>query len=125
PPLPRELRRSGMFWLMGFVLILVTFILLVLVKPTDRGLERLDTLVLQWLQAIRTPWLTRLARGLNSLASVNVNLALRWATILTLIFFRRWRHLFVFVGAILVVGWFGTALADFVARPRPYDVVII
>jgi membrane-associated phospholipid phosphatase len=125
PPLPRELRRSGRFWLMGFVFILAVFILLVVLKPTDRVLERLDTWILQGLQAIRTPWLTRLARGLNALASVNVNLTLRWATILTLIFFRRWRHLAVFVGAILLVGWFGTALADFVARPRPFDVVII
>ena len=39
--------------------------------------------------------------------------------------FRRWRHLFTLVGAILVIQLIGEQLYFGYARPRPYDVTII
>jgi membrane-associated phospholipid phosphatase len=125
PPLPRHLRRSGKFWLWSLIGMLALFVLLGFVKPTDFAMEHLDIWVLQRFEDLRTPWLTRLARGVNTLASANMNLALRWATIIVLVAFRRWRHLAVFVGAVLVVGWFGTTLTEILGRARPFDITII
>jgi tRNA A-37 threonylcarbamoyl transferase component Bud32 len=125
PPLPRELRGSGRFWLIVVALTIVAFLLLAFISEGGHLVERIDDAVAQWLEAVRTPWLTHVAHGLNALGSDYVNLALRWAVILGLIYFRRWRHLMVFVGAILLLGWIGSVLPTIIGRPRPYDVTII
>jgi membrane-associated phospholipid phosphatase/tRNA A-37 threonylcarbamoyl transferase component Bud32 len=125
PPLPRELRRSGRFWLIAVGATALGFVLLATLNRADLVVERWDTAVAQALEDIRTPWLTHTANGLNALGSDYVNLALRWGIVLGLVYFRRWRHLIVFIGAILVLGWVGTVLPTFFARPRPFDVTII
>ncbi len=93
----------------------------------DHGLliDHFDIPISRAFSSIRVGWLDRLARGVNALGSGYVNLALRWATILGLAYFRRWRHLVVFVGTILALGWVGTVLPTLLGRPRPYDVAII
>ncbi|HEY4608650.1 MAG TPA: phosphatase PAP2 family protein, partial [Ilumatobacteraceae bacterium] len=50
-----------------------------------------------------------------------VTLALLIATA----FFRRWRHLFTFLGSVVVLVFIGSALIDAFQRPRPYDVTTI
>ncbi len=125
PPLPRELRRSGRFWLITIGVTLLLFIVLAILNTTGLWVERWDTAISQWLEDIRTPWLTHTANGLNALGSEYVNLVLRWAIVIGLMYLRRWRHLVVFVAAILVLGWVGTVLPTFLGRPRPYDVMII
>ena len=47
------------------------------------------------------------------------------ALIVTLIVFRRWRHLFTFVGSVLALELLGGFLYDAFARPLPYDVTVI
>ena len=68
-----------------------------------RVFERWDTERLQWLAAIRTQWLTDTTLAVNVLAASWTIRVLRWATFAGLIVFRRWRHLFVFLGAIFVL----------------------
>ena len=125
PPLPRELRRSGRFWLITIGVTLLIFIMLAVLNSASLLVERWDTAISRWIEDIRTPWLNHTAKGLNALGSEYVNLVLRWAIVLGLIYFRRWRHLAVFVAAILVLGWVGTVLPTFFGRPRPFDVRII
>jgi membrane-associated phospholipid phosphatase/tRNA A-37 threonylcarbamoyl transferase component Bud32 len=103
----------------------VFFAVLATVNGGDLVVERFDDAVATGLESIRTPWLTHLANGLNALGSDYVNLILRWGAILGLLYFRRWRHLMVFVGAILLLGWIGSVLPTIVGRPRPFDVTII
>ncbi|MGZ4150133.1 MAG: RIO1 family regulatory kinase/ATPase domain-containing protein, partial [Actinomycetota bacterium] len=50
---------------------------------------------------------------------------LRWSTILALVLFRRWRHLIVFLGAILVLEAVAELMSVAVDRPRPYGVRIL
>ena len=45
--------------------------------------------------------------------------------IVTLMVFRRWRHLFTFVGSVLALELLGGFLYDAFARPLPYDVTVI
>src|SRR5205823_2529320 len=107
PPLPRELRRSGRFWLWVLIAVVVLFAVGLAVTTTAVAVERWDDATLRGIARVRTPWLTRLARAAAVMGSVNVNLVLRWGTILALAWFRRWRHLIVFLGAILLLGSVG------------------
>src|SRR5262245_32804486 len=87
PPLPRQLGRTGRFWLF-MVAYFVTVVLGVLFfEPFARFFERFDTARLRWFAGIRTPWLTTLAHWVNLLAAPWTIRILRYATILGLIVF--------------------------------------
>jgi membrane-associated phospholipid phosphatase/tRNA A-37 threonylcarbamoyl transferase component Bud32 len=125
PPLPRQLRNSGKFWLWWLGFTVAIFAMVSLWTGAAFGITHVDTAILQWFERIRVPWLTHLSRGLDALGSAWVNLTLRWITIAILVVYKRWRQLAVFVGAMLLVGWMETVLPLLIARPRPFDVTII
>jgi tRNA A-37 threonylcarbamoyl transferase component Bud32 len=50
---------------------------------------------------------------------------MRWGTIVVLVAFRRWRHLFAFIGALIVCETFAYDLTIVMHRPRPADVTIL
>jgi len=87
--------------------------------------NEVDEARLLWLAEHRTPWLTDVALGVNLLAATLTIRVLRWGTIAVLIGFRRWRHLFVFLGAILVTEYVVFNLAAFVGRERPLGITIL
>jgi tRNA A-37 threonylcarbamoyl transferase component Bud32 len=122
PPLPRELGRSGLFWLIALGYIVVTVVGVVLFSPLERLFEEWDTARLRWVIALRTPWLTNLMLTVNLLASRWTIRVLRWGTIAALIGFRRWRHLFVFLGSILVLEIVAYQISVVMLRPRPFGV---
>ncbi len=125
PPLPRKLGRSGWFWLL-MVAYLVTVVLgVIFFEPFARIFERWDNIRLRWITDLRTPWLTHAAVGVNALASSWSIRILRWAIILALIVFRRWRHLLVFLGAVISMEIFTYAVSVFIARPRPIGIQIL
>ena len=119
PPLPRELRASGWFWIVtGVVMVLVWISLFAFPETTNWWTDR-DLTVLRWLQDLRSDGLTKVADALHALGSQWFIRPLRWGTILVLIYFKRWRHLFGFLGALFVVASVVTVLEVTVARPRP------
>ena len=125
PPLPRELGRSGKFWLImtGYFL---SVLLGVLLFDNLLGIfDRFDTARLRWLATLRTDWLTDLASGVGVLGSDWTVRVLRWGTILGLVVFKRWRHLFVFLGSILALEILTHETAISLARPRPLGIVIL
>jgi tRNA A-37 threonylcarbamoyl transferase component Bud32/membrane-associated phospholipid phosphatase len=88
-------------------------------------LERLDSAILRQLAEVRVAWLTNVARGINTAGSRWGIVILAWSVGLAIAVFRRWRHLFTFLGSYVVLALIGSALVDSAARPRPYDVLII
>jgi tRNA A-37 threonylcarbamoyl transferase component Bud32/membrane-associated phospholipid phosphatase len=94
-------------------------------QPLTGVLDRFDTLRLRWLANLRTPWLTDVMLTINLLASRWTIRALRWGTIATLIAFRHWRHLVVFLGAILAVELFAYELSIVLARSRPFGITTL
>ena len=102
PALPHELGRSGKFlllMLLYFVLVLTGF----LVFPSLEGVfERLDHGRQVRITDLRSPGLTRVMLAVNGLASSWTIRLLRWGVIIGLVVFRRWRHLLVFLGAIIL-----------------------
>jgi membrane-associated phospholipid phosphatase/tRNA A-37 threonylcarbamoyl transferase component Bud32 len=125
PPLPRELGRSGKFFLLlvaYFTLALVGF----LVFPTfEAFFERWDHVRQLWITDLRTPGLTRVMLVVNGLASSWTIRVLRWAVILGLVVFRRWRHLLVFLGAVIATEIVAYSSSTVVARPRPLGIPIL
>jgi len=125
PPLPRQLGRSGRFWLLMGGYLVATIIGVAVFHPLERPFEQWDTERLRWIVALRTPWLTNVALLVNAIASRWTIRGLRWGTILALVVFRRWRHLAVFLGAILALEIIAYQLSVLILRPRPYGVTTL
>jgi tRNA A-37 threonylcarbamoyl transferase component Bud32/membrane-associated phospholipid phosphatase len=103
------------------LLILVLFFF----QPLTGVFDRFDSLRLRGLARLRTDWLTDWMLFVNGLGSRWTIRVLRWGTIAVLIGFRRWRHLFVFLGSILFVEMVSYQLSIFIGRHRPLGVQII
>jgi tRNA A-37 threonylcarbamoyl transferase component Bud32 len=125
PPLPRSLGRTGLFWLIMVAYLVAVLIGVLAFEPLARVFERFDTERLRWGAAIRAEWLTDAALGVSVLASRWTIRIIRWGTILVLIVFRRWRHLVVLIGAVLVLEIVAYQIGLYIARPRPFGVETI
>jgi membrane-associated phospholipid phosphatase/tRNA A-37 threonylcarbamoyl transferase component Bud32 len=124
PPLPRKIGTTGKLWLVLAAVAAVGLILLPIVgQPAPAA--RFETSVLRQVARLRTGWLTNVMRGINTVGSKWGTTAVAWAVVVALIGFRRWRHLFTFLGSFAVLAVIGTTLVNNVARPRPYGVEII
>ncbi|HJX75482.1 MAG TPA: phosphatase PAP2 family protein, partial [Gaiella sp.] len=125
PALPHELGRSGKFFLLlvlYFVLVITAF----LVFPSlESVFERWDHTRQRWVTDLRTPGLTRVMLVINGLTSSWTIRVIRWSVILALVVFRRWRHLFVFLGALIVTEIVAYNASSIIARPRPLGIPIL
>ena len=125
PALPHELGRSGKFlllMLLYFVLVLTGFLLF----PSLEGVfERLDHGRQVRITGLRSPGLTRVMLAVNGLGSTWSIRLLRWGVIIGLVVFRRWRHLLVFLGAIILTEIVAYNASTLIARPRPLGIEIL
>jgi membrane-associated phospholipid phosphatase/tRNA A-37 threonylcarbamoyl transferase component Bud32 len=87
--------------------------------------DRFNTERLLDVAAHRTALLTDVAEFVAALGNPWTIRILRWATILALVVFKRWRHLLVFLGAILALEILMYQMTIALARPRPLGVEII
>jgi tRNA A-37 threonylcarbamoyl transferase component Bud32 len=125
PPLPRHIGITGKIWL-GLLAILLLWALLALKSPTvSRRTERADSLVLRAIATLRTGWLTSAASFVDDLGSGYAITVLALGLIVALLVFRRWRHLFTFLGSIAIIEFVGSWLYEASSRPRPYAVTTI
>ena len=124
PPLPRELGRSGRV-LAAFAFLIVIVGLFIVARKADAPLERLESPLLVWLADLRTSALTSVMRLVDHLGQAEVVWILRVAILVGLVVFKRWRHLFTFVGLLIVVDGLSAALIGTIGRPRPMGVEII
>ena len=125
PALPHELGRSGKFlllMLLYFVLVLTGFLLF---PPLEGVFERLDHGRQVRVAELRSPGLTRVILAVNGLASSWTIRLLRWGVIIGLVVFRRWRHLLVFLGAIILTEIVAYNASSVIARPRPLGIEIL
>ncbi|HEV3495622.1 MAG TPA: hypothetical protein VHA34_04645, partial [Actinomycetes bacterium] len=103
PPLPRTLNRSGRIWLAAAGGILVLWAGLVTNPDTAARMLELDHAVVKWVAGMRTGWLTDVMQTLHALGSRWTMRALFWSAVVALVVLRRFRHLFVLLGATLAV----------------------
>jgi membrane-associated phospholipid phosphatase/tRNA A-37 threonylcarbamoyl transferase component Bud32 len=106
-------------------LTLVTVVAVVIIAAIGSvadSIGRFESTVLASVARSRVDWLAQLARATDALAFPFVLLAVRVATVLVLVVFRRWRHLFVFVASVIIVETLTFGLSSLVGRPRPLGV---
>jgi tRNA A-37 threonylcarbamoyl transferase component Bud32 len=122
PPLPRRLERTGRYWLGMSLLVLAAWSVIFLVQGAGVEGTKADLAVLQAFVDSRSPALTAMARAIEFIGSDIMLRIVRWSALLVLLFFRRFRHLFVFFGSILATGGITTLAATAITRPRPLGI---
>lgn len=125
PPLPKSLYASGRYWLSLVGLAVLSWAGLVLIAGAGVKATNFDVSILRAIARLRTPWLTDVAQFGHALGSDWLTLLLRWVLVVALLFFKRFRHLFVFIGSILFAGLVNTVVAQSIVRPRPLEIDII
>jgi tRNA A-37 threonylcarbamoyl transferase component Bud32/membrane-associated phospholipid phosphatase len=118
-PLPRELKRSGRFWLLAGLALLVLWTTLFAFPATTEWWARVDHRVLNWFVDIRNDTMTAITKTLQLLGSLWFYRPIRWATIIVLALFRRWRPLIGVAVAFIVVDTLQRVLAENIGRSRP------
>ncbi len=109
------------------LVILVIWIVAALVSSSvRRATNRIDAELLRGIAHLRTDWLTNVAKAIDRVGSGWTVSAIGGALIIALVVFRRWRHLFTFLGSVVVLVLIGgNLLYEPFTRPRPYDVTTI
>jgi membrane-associated phospholipid phosphatase/tRNA A-37 threonylcarbamoyl transferase component Bud32 len=125
PPLPRSLHTSGRWWLAATVVVVLLWIVIANHPATGLLVLSLDQTAVEKLAELRTAWLTEVMLALHALGSRWTIRVLYWSTVLVLLVFRRFRHLFVFFAATVVVIGVNGLLAYVFMRPRPLGVEIL
>ncbi len=110
---------------MAFALLTVVTGLFVVFREVDGTIEQLESPIVLWFASIRASWLTSAMNVIDRLGQPEVVWALRIATLIGLLVFKRWRHLFTFVGLLVVVDGLTVILIDAIGRPRPMGVEIV
>ncbi|HEV3401588.1 MAG TPA: phosphatase PAP2 family protein, partial [Acidimicrobiales bacterium] len=124
PPLPKDLRVSGLVWaaLAGAVLL---FWLVVFLTGRRPSADLVDRTILREVADWRTPSLTRVMRWVQWLGDERVLLAANGVILVVAIAFRRFRHVLVLVGCVLFAIWVAGVVEIVLARPRPVNVPIL
>jgi tRNA A-37 threonylcarbamoyl transferase component Bud32/membrane-associated phospholipid phosphatase len=124
PPLPRPVSISTRVYLaLGAVVVVLTVALTTV--PGTRQITAMDLAVSRALARVRWDPVTRVCETLVSLGSLTTFRILAWATLAVLLVSRRFQHLFVALGLLLVVPVVAADLSERVARMRPAGVTII
>ena len=123
-PLPRGLKRSWFFWLFVALGLALLWTTLFAFPATTDWWGRVDHRVLNWFVEIRNDTLTSIMDALQKLGSLWFYRPIRWATIIILILFRRWRPLIGVALAFIVVDTLQRALAEGIGRSRPLVEII-
>src|SRR5512133_3688267 len=126
PPLPYRLQTSGIGWLLA-ALVLVGLTLVIF----GRGLRGpavtatvIDDAVVGWLAGLVGPGLVAPLRGLARISSWPVLYTSYFALLLALLVLRRWRHVILWVVAVLLGGNLIVGLEMITRRPLPFGVDI-
>src|SRR5215211_248931 len=124
PPLPRKLGASGRLWL---GLAVVGGAALIWLFPQNQPQLSVDfeTWVLRSIAELRADWLTPAMHAISAAGTGWTPTILGGATVVLLLIFKRWPHLFAFLGALVVLGNLLFVLSLLVKRPRPYEIEIL
>ena len=123
PPLPRRLAWSGRTWVGAAALLLLADVLELLTGSSwGLAVTSADQAVVELAAASRSPELTATARAVGRIATA-VPLQVVWLVALVVMAAtRRWRHLLVAIGAMLVVRAVVELVALQTQRPHPLGV---
>ncbi|HSO52272.1 MAG TPA: phosphatase PAP2 family protein [Actinomycetes bacterium] len=125
PPLPRHLESTGVGWMVAALGLVILTLLVFMAGRYGRGVSFAvaDNRVVEALANLRTPWLTSFMRGLTGLlGSLWTVKVLAWSTLIVLIVYKRFRHLFIALISFQVLSLAVVGLSAAARRPRPFGV---
>jgi tRNA A-37 threonylcarbamoyl transferase component Bud32/membrane-associated phospholipid phosphatase len=125
PPLPRNIRASGRLWLIAASIVALIWMILFTVEDSGVWMSHRDFALLQELAKIRSDWLTDVMQALDAIGSDWTVRILRWSVLIALLVLKRFRHFFVFLGSIFLVGFITNTMSYLIARPRPFEIEIL
>jgi membrane-associated phospholipid phosphatase/tRNA A-37 threonylcarbamoyl transferase component Bud32 len=125
PPLPNPFTVSTTSWLVLAVVIVACAFLFSAHTPWLGLGDRANTWFLRQLAAMRTPWLTDVARAIKAAGGGWGVTVLGLSVVALTMVFRRWRHLLVFLGGLFFLEIVGQWIYFGLSRPRPYGITII
>jgi tRNA A-37 threonylcarbamoyl transferase component Bud32/membrane-associated phospholipid phosphatase len=140
PPLPRKLDVTGYVWLGLAVGVVLLWMVIAVASsvPAEQGelpdnpgvrlgveVALADLALLRGLARLRADALTDVMLGLHALGSRWPIRVLVWGIPIALVVLRRWRHLFVLLGATLLVGGITSITNSLLQRPRPVGIEIL
>jgi tRNA A-37 threonylcarbamoyl transferase component Bud32 len=123
--LPKDIGLTGKLWLAGFAVAIAWAVVSIHNASVRRAVDRIDTSILRQVVRLRTGWLTTVVKDFDRIMTGWTASILALAMVVVLMVLRRWRHLFVLLGALTVFDQIGVTLYKLAARPRPYGVEII
>jgi tRNA A-37 threonylcarbamoyl transferase component Bud32 len=112
-PLPRDLSGIAPFWIVVVLLLAVGYVAGRETGLLGRVQRSVDATVAEMFATSSADTARRIGRTIDGVLPWELLIVLRWLVAVALIAFRRWRHLAVFVGSVVVVTlmvrWFPTA----------------
>ncbi len=125
PPLPRQLDRSTVQWLVVALGAALLWIVLGLNPVTSQAISVREGLLVANVADARVAWLTDVVRPTYDVVSVWAVAVIGWATIVTLVVVKRFRHLLLFWVGLLATVTVQAVVSSAVQRPRPFGVVVL
>ena len=107
-------------------MVLVAWLIVVYFSAWARRLtDQVDAAILRSIAALRVDWVSAFFRGVDRMATGWTMFGIAMALLVTTVVFKRWRHLFTFLGSVIALQVVGILMIAALKRPRPYDVVTI
>jgi hypothetical protein len=125
PPLPRPIYRSGRVYLSVILAVAVVTVLAVNDPGISATVTRWDLSALRAIESARVPRLAGIEDVVGGLSSAWCWRVLRWVTLACLIGLRRFRHLAVYFGLLLVVTATAEAVTQIAGRMRPAGIDVL
>lgn len=122
PPIPKELNRVAIGWLILFAFWAVIWMSVFLADAPAIWITERDLEVMKPLVENRVGWLTTLAEWTNRWLLPWGTFAVGWITILGGLAAKRIRHVLLFIAALSVSAAIATLVGNQIGRPRPLGV---
>lgn len=122
PPLPKELNRVAVGWLVAFCFWAVIWAWIFFSDEPARWITERDLSLMHPLVEHRPDWLTPAMRRVNELGTSWLTPIVGWVTIVVGLAARRIRHVLLLIASLSVVAALQTVVAVQILRPRPLGV---
>ena len=99
PPLPRTIGTTGKLWLACSVLLIAWMVVTVHSAWARRVTDRVDAAVSRAFARARTGWLSDILRAVDRAATGWTMSVVAIGLVVSMIVFRRWRHLFTYLAS--------------------------
>jgi tRNA A-37 threonylcarbamoyl transferase component Bud32 len=112
-------------WLLLVVVIVTGAFLFSEITPWLRLGDRANAWFMRLIADVRTPWLTDIAKAVSAAGTGWGATVIGLSVVVLVVIFRRWRHMFVFLGSLFVLVEVAQWINAGLSRPRPYGITII